>query len=156
MLWDWRRLASDNITRSPSPPMPVRWDLKHRTPRAVCKQSTGRVEHNFAVNDIIWRALVKADIPSSNEPPGLLRDDDKRPDGATLVLWDLKGQVRHLGCYNYPHSSKNLWIKGCWYHRPIGFLHLTSLYWCRSRVGSGVQIGLPGCSLRNTGHWQRG
>ena len=33
------------------------------------------------------RALSKADIPSSREPPGLIRTDGKRPDGATLVPW---------------------------------------------------------------------
>ena len=30
---------------------------------------------------------MKADIPSSKEPPGLIRCDGKRPDGATLVPW---------------------------------------------------------------------
>src|SRR6218665_1245159 len=39
------------------------------------------------MNDIIWRSLLTADIPSSKEPPGLLRTDGKRPDGATLVPW---------------------------------------------------------------------
>lgn len=53
----------------------------------VCKRSTGRAARHFAVNDIIWRALVKADVPSSKEPPGLIRNDGKRPDGATLVPW---------------------------------------------------------------------
>src|SRR6218665_3254843 len=50
-------------------------------------RSTGRAARHFAVNDIIWRALVKADVPSSKEPPGLIRNDGKRPDGATLVPW---------------------------------------------------------------------
>ena len=53
----------------------------------VCKQSGGRASRHFAMNDAIWRALQKADIPSSKEPPGLLRTDGKRPDGATLVPW---------------------------------------------------------------------
>src|SRR6218665_945457 len=53
----------------------------------VGKRSTGRAARHFAVNDIIWRALAKADVPSSKEPPGLIRNDGKRPDGATLVPW---------------------------------------------------------------------
>src|SRR6218665_1732312 len=39
------------------------------------------------MNDIIWRSLLRADIPSSKEPPGLLCTDGKRPDGVTLVPW---------------------------------------------------------------------
>jgi hypothetical protein len=53
----------------------------------VCRRSAGRAARHFALNDTIWRALVKADIPSSKEPPGLIRTDGKRPDGATLVPW---------------------------------------------------------------------
>jgi len=32
-------------------------------------------------------ALRRADIPSHLEPNGLLKNDGKRPDGATLVPW---------------------------------------------------------------------
>lgn len=53
----------------------------------VCKLSSGRASRHYAINDIIWRALQKADIPSSKEPLGLLRSDGKRPDGSTLVPW---------------------------------------------------------------------
>lgn len=53
----------------------------------VCRRSTGRAARHAALNDIIWRALSKADIPSSKEPSGLSRTDGKRPDGATLVPW---------------------------------------------------------------------
>ena len=53
----------------------------------VCKQPGGRTSRHFAMNDIIWRALQRADTPSSKEPPGLIRSDGKRPDGATLVPW---------------------------------------------------------------------
>ena len=34
-----------------------------------------------------WRALKRADIPSTKEPTGLLRGDGKRSDGLTLVPW---------------------------------------------------------------------
>ena len=39
------------------------------------------------VNDIIWRAIKKAQVPASTEPVGLSREDAKRPDGATLIPW---------------------------------------------------------------------
>jgi len=39
------------------------------------------------VNDLVWRALCKANVPSVKEPSGLVRDDGKRPDGGTLIPW---------------------------------------------------------------------
>ena len=39
------------------------------------------------MNDIIHRTLSSAGISSRLEPPGLLRDDGKRPDGMSLVPW---------------------------------------------------------------------
>ena len=53
----------------------------------VCRRSMGRAARHAAINEAIWRAFSKADIPSSREPPGLIRTDGKRPDGATLVPW---------------------------------------------------------------------
>jgi hypothetical protein len=52
-----------------------------------CKRSSGRVARHNHLNDLIWRALVKAHIPSTKEPVGLSRSDGKRPDGLTLVPW---------------------------------------------------------------------
>ena len=51
----------------------------------ACKRSAGRSNHHQQLNDLIWRALKRADIPSTKEPTGLLRGDGKRPDGLTLV-----------------------------------------------------------------------
>ena len=39
------------------------------------------------VNDIIWRAMQRAKIPAAKEPPCLLRSDNKRADGVTLIPW---------------------------------------------------------------------
>ena len=39
------------------------------------------------VNDIIWRAIKKAQVPASKKPVGLSREDAKCPDGATLIPW---------------------------------------------------------------------
>ena len=52
-----------------------------------CKRSAGRRSRHSYINDIVYHALVKAGIPSSKEPVGLLRTDGKRPDGLTLVPW---------------------------------------------------------------------
>ena len=40
-----------------------------------------------SLNDLVWRGLSVAHIPSTNEPSGLLRSDGKRPDGLTLIPW---------------------------------------------------------------------
>ena len=39
------------------------------------------------MNDIIWRAIKRADMPAAKEPVGLIRQDGKRPDGVTLIPW---------------------------------------------------------------------
>jgi hypothetical protein len=39
------------------------------------------------INDLIWRGLTRAGIPSTKEPSGLSRSDGKRPDGLTLIPW---------------------------------------------------------------------
>ena len=39
------------------------------------------------INDLIWRALLRANIPAIKEPAGLLRSDGKRPDGLTQIPW---------------------------------------------------------------------
>ena len=48
---------------------------------------SGRVQRHAQINDLIHRALIRAEIPSSKEPLGLSKDDGKRPDGLTLVPW---------------------------------------------------------------------
>ena len=39
------------------------------------------------LNDIIWRAMKRAQIPAVKEPVGLMRQDGKRPDGTTILPW---------------------------------------------------------------------
>ncbi|CAG9087357.1 unnamed protein product [Plutella xylostella] len=53
-----------------------------------CTRCAGRFPRHHALNDIIRRALVIANIPCTLEPPGLCRLDGKRPDGLTLVPWE--------------------------------------------------------------------
>ncbi|XP_047984415.1 uncharacterized protein LOC125227491 [Leguminivora glycinivorella] len=54
-----------------------------------CSRSVGRLSRHASLNDILRRALVTAGAPAVLEPPGLARDDGKRPDGMTLVPWKM-------------------------------------------------------------------
>jgi len=53
----------------------------------ACKLSSGRMTRHHHINDLIWRSLSRAGIPSTKEPSGLSRADGKRPDGLTLIPW---------------------------------------------------------------------
>ena len=53
----------------------------------ACRRSAGRTTRHHALNDLVWRALSRAGIPSIKEPAGLLRSDGKRPDGLTQIPW---------------------------------------------------------------------
>ena len=52
-----------------------------------CKKSEPRHICHAMLNDIIWRAIKKTQVPDSKEPVGLSRVDAKSPDGATLIPW---------------------------------------------------------------------
>lgn len=52
-----------------------------------CNRCHGRFPRHHALNDLIRRALISANVPCVLEPPGLSRSDGKRPDGLTLVPW---------------------------------------------------------------------
>ena len=58
-----------------------------------CKKSKGRWSRHHSVNDIIARALTLANVPAILEPPGIVREDNKRPDGMTNIPWS---HGRHL------------------------------------------------------------
>src|SRR6218665_1147976 len=68
-----------------------------------CQLGFGRVARHGAVNDLIYRALSKAGIPTLKEPHGLLRSDGKRPDvinvtprgAAAAIADDRKFQKYH-------------------------------------------------------------
>jgi hypothetical protein len=53
----------------------------------ACRRSAGRTTRHHALNDLVWRALGRANIPAVKEPVGLLRSDGKRPDGLTQIPW---------------------------------------------------------------------
>ena len=52
-----------------------------------CRQSEGRHYRHAAINNIVYRAMSAAKIPSRLEPSGLSRSDGKRPNGVSVVPW---------------------------------------------------------------------
>ena len=52
-----------------------------------CRDSAAMISRNNMVNGIVWRAMQRAKIRKAKEPPGLLRSDNKRSDGVTLIPW---------------------------------------------------------------------
>ena len=48
----------------------------------ACKRSAGR-----HLNDVVWCAMLHAQVPSCKEPAGLSRSDGKCPDGVSLIPW---------------------------------------------------------------------
>ena len=50
-------------------------------------KSAGRLSRHSAVNELIKRALMSAEIPSQLEPTSLIRQNEKRPDGMSLSPW---------------------------------------------------------------------
>ena len=52
-----------------------------------CKKSAGRHPRHGLLNDVIWRAMQRAQIPSSKKSVGFFRSDGKRPDGVSLIPW---------------------------------------------------------------------
>ena len=53
----------------------------------ACRRSGPRHQRHSHLNDIIWRAMKRAQIPAVKEPVGLMRQDGKRPDGTTILPW---------------------------------------------------------------------
>ena len=52
-----------------------------------CRKSGPRHARHSQLNDIIWRAVKRAQIPATKKPIGLSRIEGKRPDGAILIPW---------------------------------------------------------------------
>ena len=46
-----------------------------------CKRNSGRSISHHQLNDLIWRAIMRARMPLVKEPAGLFRSDGKHPDG---------------------------------------------------------------------------
>jgi hypothetical protein len=55
--------------------------------RLCCRISKGRLACHNAVNELVKRALLTAEIPSRLEPTKLSHTDDKRSDGVSTMTW---------------------------------------------------------------------
>ena len=51
------------------------------------KLGSGKHSRHASINDIIYRACCRADIPAVKESTGLTRTEGKCTDGSTLILW---------------------------------------------------------------------
>ena len=52
-----------------------------------CRRSSHRQLRHSHLNDILWRAIKRAQMPAVKEPISLVWDDNKRPDGTALLPW---------------------------------------------------------------------
>jgi hypothetical protein len=52
----------------------------------ACKRSAGRHPRHGLLNDVVWRAMQRAQVPSAKEPSNLC-SDGRRPDGVTMIPW---------------------------------------------------------------------
>jgi len=52
-----------------------------------CRRSRPRHQRHHQMNDIVWRAIKRAQIPATKEPVSLIQQDGKRHDGTTLLPW---------------------------------------------------------------------
>ena len=52
-----------------------------------CRKGGPRHTRYSQLNDLIWRAIKRAQILTTKEPIGRSRIDGKRPDGATVISW---------------------------------------------------------------------
>ena len=52
-----------------------------------CRRSAGRQRRHAQANEVLVRAIRAVEVQAELEPRRLLRDDCKRPDGATLDPW---------------------------------------------------------------------
>ena len=64
-----------------------------------CQESAARHQRHSNLNNIVWRAVKRAQIPAVQEPVGLSRSNRKRHDGATLIPW-ARGKLS-LGTLRY-------------------------------------------------------
>ena len=58
-----------------------------------CTKSAGRFSLHATLNSLIKQTLGSLDLPSMLEPRGLYRTDGKRPDGFTMIPWEMGKQL---------------------------------------------------------------
>ena len=70
-----------------------------------CRYGTGRIARHDAINDIIYRALVKANIPSKKERRGLNRRWQREACGRVHAHTVAARQIHCMGCDDAWHLS---------------------------------------------------
>ena len=58
-----------------------------------CTKSAGLFSRHATLNSLIKQTLGFLDLPSVLEPRGLYRTDGKRPDGITMIPWEIGKQL---------------------------------------------------------------
>ena len=58
-----------------------------------CTKSAGRFSRHSTHNSFIKQTFGSLDLPSMLEPRGLYRTDGKRPDGVTMIPWEMGKQL---------------------------------------------------------------
>jgi len=53
------------------------------------RRNAGRTSCHHTLNDFVWLAVGRANVPEVVEPTDLLRSDGKRPDGLTQIPWQV-------------------------------------------------------------------
>ena len=59
----------------------------------ICTKSAGRFSRHATLNSLIKQTLGSLDLPSMLEPRGMYRTDGKRPDGVTMIPWEMGKQL---------------------------------------------------------------
>ena len=54
-----------------------------------CTKSAGRFSRHATLNSLTLQTLGSLELPLTLEPRGLFRTDGKRPDGVTMILWEM-------------------------------------------------------------------
>jgi len=62
----------------------------------ACRRSARRQQRHSQMNDMLWKAVERAQISAAKEPEGFLRSDGKHSHRITLIPW-AKGKIDGLG-----------------------------------------------------------
>ena len=78
----------------PTSVLPIRATVvKGLNETVSCTKSAGRISRHGTFNSRIRQTLGYLDFPSRLEPLGLYRTDGKRPNGVTMVPWEMRKQL---------------------------------------------------------------